>query len=331
VRYLVTGATGFLGAHVVDALHDMGHEAVRYARSTGGDVLDEARVRREAVGCDGVFHCAGLVSRKPDDAEALYRVHVEGTRIVLDACAAAGVRRAVVASTSGIVAVGEDPEHVATETDPTPFGLIGRWPYYRSKLFAENVALGRNRRGFEVVAVNPSLLLGPGDERGSSTGDVRNFLEGGIPAVFAGGLSFVDVRDAAVAMRLAMERGRPGERYLVGGCNITLREFFQRLSRISGVPAPWLPLPGSRTWVKVAASWIDRAAARLGVPAPVDPVTAELAQCFWYLDSTKANVELGWRPRDPNVTLHDTVADLRLRGVVWPRDPGVGAAAMRLE
>jgi dihydroflavonol-4-reductase len=331
VRYLVTGATGFLGAHLVDALHDMGHEAVRYARSTGGDVLDEARVRREAVGCDGVFHCAGFVSRKPEDAEALYRVHVEGTRIVLDACAAAGVRRAVLASTSGIVAVGDDPEHVATETDPTPFALIGRWPYYRAKLFAENVAFERNRRGFEVISVNPSLLLGPGDTRRSSTGDVRTFLEGGTPAVFAGGLSFVDVRDAAVAMRLAMERGRPGERYLVGGCNLTVREFFQRLSRVSGVPAPWLPVPGSRPWVRLAASWLDRAASRLGVPAPIDPMTAEMAQCFWYLDPAKANAELGWRARDPNVTLHDTVADLRLRGVVWPRDPGAGVAAMRLE
>ncbi len=331
MRYLVTGATGFLGAHVVDALHDMGHEAVRYARSTGGDVLDEGRLRREAVGCDGVFHCAGVVSRKPEDAEALYRVHVEGTRIVLDACAAAGVRRAVVASTSGVVAVGEDPEHVSTETDETPYALVSRWPYYRSKLFAEQVALERSRRGFEVVCVNPSLLLGPGDKNGSSTGDVKTFLEGGVPAVFSGGLSFVDVRDAAVAMRLAMDRGRPGERYLVGGCNLTVREFFQRLSRVSGVPAPWLPVPASRSLARLAASWVDRAAARLGVESPIDAVSAEMAQCFWYVDSTKANVELGWTARDPSVTLHDTVADLRLRGVVWPRDPGTRAAAMRLE
>jgi dihydroflavonol-4-reductase len=330
VRYLVTGATGFLGTHVADLLRDEGHDVVRYSRSAGGDVLDGARVRHAASSCDGVFHCAGFVSRKRDDAERLYRVHVEGTRTVLDACAAAGVRRAVVASTSGTVAVGEDPEHVATENDATPIGLIGRWPYYRAKLFAEQVALEKSRAGFEVVCINPSLLLGPGDLNGSSTGDVRAFLERGVPAVFAGGLSFVDVRDAARGAVLAMHRGRPGERYFLGGCNLTMREFLQRLGRASGVAAPWVPLPRSRAFARLAASFVDHAAARLGVTSPIDPLTAEMAQCFWYVDSTKANVELGWTARDPGLTLHDTVADLRMRGVVWPEDPGPGAAVASL-
>ncbi len=322
MRYLVTGATGFLGTHVADRLRDEGHDVVPYSRSAGGDVLDAPRVRQAAAGCDGVFHCAGFVSRKKEDAERLYRVHVEGTRTVLDACAEAGVRRAVVASTSGVVAVGEDPEHVATENDATPFGLVGRWPYYRAKLFAEQVALERSRPGFEVVCINPSLLLGPGDLKGSSTGDVRTFLERGVPAVFAGGLSFVDVRDAARGAALAMDRGRPGERYLLGACNLTMREFLQRLGRASGVTPPWIPVPRSRALAELAASWVDRAAARLGVASPIDPMTAEMAQCFWYVDATKAIVELGWTARDPGVTLHDTVQDLRLRGVVWPIDPG---------
>jgi dihydroflavonol-4-reductase len=319
MRYLVTGATGFLGSHVASALERAGHEVVAFARATGGDVLDAAAVRRAAAGCHGAFHCAGKVSRRPADAEVLYRVHVEGTRNVLDACAAAGVRRAVVASTSGVVAVSGDPEHVATENDATPLGLIGRWPYYRAKLFAEQDALERRRDGLEVVCVNPSLLLGPGDVHGSATGDVRAFLEGRVGAVFRGGLSFVDVRDAAEAFCAAMERGRAGERYLVGACNLTMREFLGRLARVSGTAAPWLPLPRSRQVARVAASWIERAATHLGVPAPVDPETAEMAQCYWYLDSAKATVELGFRPRDPNTTLYETVEDLRDRGVVWPR------------
>jgi dihydroflavonol-4-reductase len=317
MRYLVTGATGFLGSHVAAAVEEAGHEVVRFARSTGGDVLDRASVRAAAEGCDGAFHCAGRVSRRPEDAEELYRVHVEGTKSVLDACDAAGVRRVVVASTSGTVAVSEATDKVATERDTAPIGLIARWPYYRAKLFAERAALGRGGR-LEVVVVNPSLLLGPGDVNGSSTEDVRLFLEGAVPAVPAGGLSFVDVRDAAEAMRLAMDRGRPGERYLVGACNLTVRDFFGRLGRVSGIRAPWVPMPRSRELARSLAAGIDRVAARVGVRTSIDPASVERGQCFWYLDASKAERELGWSARDPNDTLLDTVSDLRARGVVWP-------------
>src|SRR3984957_4859483 len=240
-RNLVTGATGFLGGPLARSLEAEGHEVVRYSRSDGGDVLDAARVRAAAAGCAGAFHCAGKVSRRREEAEELYRVHVEGTRTVLDACEAAGVPRVVIASTSGTIAVSESADHVATENDPAPIGLIAAWPYYRAKLFAERAALERGGR-LEVVSVNPSLLFGPGDTNGSSTEDVRLFLESAVPAVPAGGLSFVDVRDAASALRLAMERGRPGHRYLVGACNLTVRDFFARLGRVSGVRAPWLPM-----------------------------------------------------------------------------------------
>jgi dihydroflavonol-4-reductase len=315
-RYLVTGATGFLGGHLARSLEAEGHEVVRYSRSDGGDVLDAARVRAAAAGCAGAFHCAGKVSRRREDAEELYRVHVDGTKAVLDACEAAGVARVVVASSSGTVAVSESADHVADERDPAPIGLIGRWPYYRAKLFAERVALERAGR-LEVVCVNPSLLLGPGDVNGSSTEDVRLFLESAVPAVPAGGLSFVDARDAAEAMRLAMDRGRPGERYLVGACNLTVREFFARLARVSGVRAPWLPMPRSRELARAGAAWVDRTASRVGFKTSIDPVSVEMGQCFWYLDSTKAQRELGWTPRDPSATLLDTVDDLRDRGVVW--------------
>jgi dihydroflavonol-4-reductase len=293
---------------------------VPFSRSAGGDVLDGDAVRAAAKGCEGAFHCAGRVSRRPEDAEPLYRLHVEGTRTVLDACAAAGVGRVVVASTSGTVAVSDSPDHVASEDDATPIGIVSRWPYYRAKLFAERVALERSRPGFEVVSVNPSLLLGPGDVNGSSTEDVRLFLEGAIPAVPAGGLSFVDARDAAEAMRLAMERGRGGERYLVGACNLTMRDFFARLARVSGVAAPWMPMPRSREVARIGARLMERLATRVGVVARVDPVSVEMAQCFWYLDAGKAERELGWSARDPGETLHDTVEDLRERGVVWPRE-----------
>jgi dihydroflavonol-4-reductase len=327
-RYLVTGATGFLGGHLVDHLVAGGHAVVALCRQkepelegkgvfvARGDVLDRESVDRAAIGCDGAFHCAGKVSRDPDDAEELHRLHVTGTRNVLEGCRTRDVGRVVVASTSGTVAVSDDPRRVATEADEAPVALLSRWPYYRSKLYAERAALDANAEGFAVISVNPTLLLGPGDVRGSSTGDVRLFLERRIPAVPAGGISYVDARDAAVAMALAMDKGTPGSRYLVGACNLTLREFFARLARVSGVAAPWMPMPRLPDLARLGARWFDRALDLVGGGRGLDPVSVEMAQYFWYLDAGRAERELGWESRDPTATLADTVRDLRDRGVV---------------
>jgi len=323
-RVLVTGATGFVGSHVVATLAARGVEVVAFARSRHatdaatflGDVLDRDAVRAAAEGCDGAIHCAGRVSRHPRDAGEMREIHVAGTRALLDACEAAGVGRVVVASTSGTVAVSEEPAQVSTEDDPVPHRLLNQWPYYRAKLWAEEEALARSRAGFAVMAVNPSLVLGPGDTRGSSTEDVRLFLEGKVAAIPVGGLSYVDVRDVAEAMALALERGRGGRRYLLGACNVTLRELFARLERVSGVKGPWAPLPRAAT--RAAGSILERIAAAVGKEPEVDAASLELASYYWYLDASRAERELGWTPRDPLTTLADTVADLRARGAVWP-------------
>ena len=340
-KVLVTGATGFLGRHLVSELARRGYRVralVRQAPSVRetsdsagssdgssdgaepaqGNVLDRASLDAAMKGMSGVFHCAGLVSRKPEDAEKLHELHVTGTKNVLEAAKAAGVSRVVVASTSGTVAVSDDPDHVATEDDAAPIGILQRFPYYRSKLFAEQAALAASEPGFDVISVNPSLLLGPGDVNGSSTEDVRLFLEGKVMAVPPGGISFVDVRDAATAMVLAFEQGQGGRRYLVGACNITLTEYFARLARISGVRAPLLTLPRAPEATRVGASLVERALGRFGLRLPLDSVTIDMATLHWYLDSSRAEDELGWKPRDASETLHDTVSDLRDRGVVWP-------------
>jgi dihydroflavonol-4-reductase len=341
-KYLVTGATGFLGRHLVRALLDGGHSVVALVRKptadlgelgvtqATGDVLDQASIEKVLEGCAGVFHCAGKVSRKPEDAETLYKLHVEGTNNATAACIARGVRRIVVASTSGTIAVSDDPDRVATEDDETPIGLLNRWPYYRSKLFAEKAALARhgaaladNAGTLEVVCVNPTLLLGPGDVNGSSTEDVRLFLERKIPAIPPGGLSYVDARDAAKAMVLAMDRGVGGRRYLIGASNLTVREFFARLERVSGVRGPVVPMPRQgREIARTGAEMLERLSNRLGIPVAVDPISLDMAHHYWYLDASLAENELGWEPRDPVETLVDTVRDLEERGVVWPNTGG---------
>lgn len=330
MRVLVTGATGFLGRHLVAALVERGDEVVILARSTirlpggsavtvrQGDILDAASVRAAAEGCEGVYHCAGRVSRDPEDALMLWRTHVEGTRVVLGACKDAGASRAVVASTSGVVGMSEDGSHVAREDDPTPYKLVQRFPYYRSKLYAEQEALRANGEGFAVMCVNPSLLLGPGDVYGSSTGDVKKFLDRKVPAVPGGGLSYVDARDAAAAMVLAMEKGVAGRRYLLGSSNCTLRAFFDRLERVSGVKAPTFVLPRSRVVARVSVGLMERAMKLVGAEPPLDAASAEMSQLFWYIDSTRAEQELGWSPRDPVDTLADTVEDLRAASKMPP-------------
>jgi dihydroflavonol-4-reductase len=329
MRVLVTGATGFLGAHVLPALLRAGHEPRALVRSLSsvlsedvqqmeGDILNADSVRMAATGCDAVLHCAGVVTRDAREAEMLYRVHVEGTKKVLDACKEAGVRRAVVASTSGTIAISDDPKCIATESSPEPLTLIQKWPYYRSKLYAEKAALDRNRPDFEVLCINPTLLLGPGDLRGSSTEDVRLFLEGKVPFVPPGGLSFVDARDVADTMVSALTRGTAGARYLLGACNMTLREFFSRLSRVGNVRMPMVPVPRAPGLLRVSSEFLNTQLARFGVSSPLDPVSVEMSQYFWYLDATKAETELGFAPRDPQETLEATVRDLRERGVVWP-------------
>src|SRR5690348_1297513 len=173
----------------------------------------------------------------------MMRLHVDGTRRVLDRMGAAGVRRMVLASTSGTIGVSKD-EEILDESAPYAEEIVAGWPYYASKIYQERLAFEHGKRlGIDVIAVNPSLLLGPGDRRLSSTGDVRKFIKKKIPVVPEGGINFVDARDAATATAAALERGRPGERYLLGGPNWTMKEFFARLGRVANVAPPRLRLP----------------------------------------------------------------------------------------
>jgi len=323
-RSLVTGATGFLGRHLLDTLRGHGAALRVMARvvppealpsgadCTEGSLLDREAVRRAVRGCDRIYHLAGLVSRRREDARDMFRVHVEGTRLLCQEAAAAGVRRIVLVSTSGTLAVSEDPDRIATEQDGDAQEAVRRWPYYLSKVFQEREALEVcGRGGVEVVIVNPSLLLGPGDERESSTSDVARFLRREIPVIPRGGLSFVDARDVAAVLPAAMERGKSGERYLLGAANWTLARFLARLEQLSGVPAPRVSLPASLASLGGRVLW---ALDQLGRLPPIDPVSEEMARCFWYLDSSRAQRELGFSAREPSETLLDTIRDLRQRG-----------------
>ena len=318
---LVTGATGFLGEHLCRVLVGQGHIVRGLARSRSavledlgvehirGDVLSNDDLRRALDGVSAVFHLAGAVSRDPDDAQRMMRLHVDGTRKVLEQMGELGVRRMILASTSGTIGVSKD-EEILDESAPYAEELVAGWPYYASKIYQERLAFEHGERlGIEVVAVNPSLLLGPGDRRLSSTGDVRKFMRRQVPVLPEGGINFVDARDAALATAAALEHGRPGERYLLGGPNWTMKEFFARLGRVANVAPPRLKLPAKLS--RFGASLVEELWRHRGKEPPIDRISVEMAEHFWWIDSRKAERELGFAARDPQLTLVDTVAYLR--------------------
>jgi dihydroflavonol-4-reductase len=320
---LITGGTGFLGAHLVRQLVANGLKDLRVMATSipdwlvdlgvepfEGSITKSEDVKRAVDGIKEIYHLAGKVSRERDDARDMYAVHVEGTRLLCDAALEGGVKTIVMASTSGTIAVTEKGDLIPDETFPQPLDIISRWPYYASKAYQEMAALERfNGKGLRLAIMNPSLLLGPNDERLSSSKIVLDFMARKISAVPTGGLSFVDVRDAAEAFQTAMKKGRHGERYLMGAANWTFSKFFGRLERLTKISAPKIALP-SKLMV-TGSQLVDAFFKQWNFASPVEPGAIEMAQHFWYVNCNKAARELGFRPRDPGETLHDTVTYLK--------------------
>lgn len=342
---LITGATGFLGKHLVDQLRTTERTArlrvlcrgaspwdaadgSRAPQEPGGlpcqkapeaavevlrgDITSGQDVVRAAEGVSEIYHLAGMVSRRPKDRGLLYRTHVEGTRNVCEAARQHGVRKVVVVSSSGTIAVSKEPL-AHDESSGYKYELVGEWPYYLSKIFGEKLAFGYfSRCQLPVVVVNPSLVLGPGDDRQSSTRDIALFLDGQILSIPLGGLNFLDARDAAAGLIGAMRSGRPGERYLLGGPNWSFRQLIGNLSKISGVRAPKMQ-PSLRSAL-IGARLLRRLFPLIGKSFGLDDASIKMSALFWYCDSAKARAEIGFTSRDPMETLRDTVEDLRRRG-----------------
>lgn len=325
MKIALTGGGGFLGRAICKAWIDRGaspgdltvlsrhphpHLAVLGVRHRVTSVTDPAALREGLQGVDVLYHLAGMVSRDPRHAERLREVHVVGTQTTLDVAESVGITRVVYASSTGTFGCTRDPTGSPHEDGPDAGELVSQWPYYGTKLEAERIALApRHDGGMRVIVLNPSLLLGPGDFDGSSTTDISDFLHGRQPAIPRGGLNFVDVRDAAEAFVAAAHQGQPGVRHLIGSANITVAELMERLATITNQPGPRLSPPAG---VQVFASiWMARVARLLGREPAVDPATAAMAQLFWYASGTRAQETLGFRPRDGNETLADTVASLQ--------------------
>jgi dihydroflavonol-4-reductase len=303
----VTGANGFLGCHVVRALIARGDRVRALARENAdtsalreidceivrGDVRDIDSIRWATKGCDEVYHVAADYRLWVVDHAPMYAINVEGTRNVIRAASEAGVSRIVHTSTVGALGI----PHGAPGREDTPVtvdAMVG--PYKRSKFLAERVAEDAARAGAPVVIVNPSTPIGPLDYKPTPTGRmIVDFLNRRMPAYLDTGLNLVGVEDCARGHLLAAERGRIGEKYILGGENLSLAELFARLARLSGIPAPKMRIPYA---VAFGFALGAEAFARTVTHKPPRASLTEIkmARKKMFFDSSKARAELGYAP-----------------------------------
>jgi len=324
---MVTGGTGFIGANLVRALLARGFRVRVLVREGSdcrnldgldvetavGDLLDRASLDRAVSGCRALFHAAAVYVFWTSDPASVYAINVHGTENILDAAIRAGVRKVVYTSSETTIGIeGEGPgteQHIAD-----PDSVAGA--YKRSKLLAEQRVLELCSQGYPIVIVNPTMPLGPWDIKPTPTGQVVvDFLNHRMPAFVNTGLNIIDVRDVALGHVLALERGRIGERYILGHRNLTLRELLERLARITGRRAPSVRIPHG---VALAAAYVDETlrGKLLGIPPRIPIAAVRTARKFRHFDCAKAIQELGLPQTPIEHALEDSIAWFTRHGYV---------------
>jgi len=331
LKAFVTGATGFLGSHVARVLAEQGAELRLLVRPTSdlrnldglnadrviGDLRDAASIEKALSGCDVVFHVAADYRLWVRDPAEMYRSNVEGTRSLLEAARKQGVRRAVYTSsvaTMGFTAhTSSNNGRVADERSTVSLAdMIGH--YKRSKFKAEQVAVEAARSGIDVVIVNPTTPIGERDIKPTPTGRiVVDFVKRKFPAYVETGLNLVDATECARGHVLALEKGRSGERYILGGENLTLKQILDRLAVITGLKSPTVKLP----YIFALATGVvdEMVTGRLLGREPRATIDAvRMGRKMMFVSSAKAERELGWRTVPVDGALR--------RSVEWFRDHG---------
>lgn len=327
MQALITGASGFVGANIVAVLNQAGWQARALVRRTSslaalkgltfepvlGDVTDRASLLAAMRGCDAVFHAAGVVADYwSQDATLTYRVNVDGTRNVVEAALAAGVARLVFTSSQAALGFGEGQ----TPIDEThAFNLAPAvYPYGHSKFLAEQVVQGAVARGLHAVIVNPSVVLGPRDVTLYNSRVILEVQAGRLPLVPPGGVNVVGALDVARGHLLALEKGQPGQRYLLAGHNVTLLDLTRRIAAILGMRGPWGALP--KRLIGPLAAALDGANRLAPRRLPLAGDVLRFGSRFIYADNLKAVAELGWTVTPLQDTLEQAVAWLRAEGAI---------------
>jgi len=307
LKAFITGATGFLGSHVARVLTDQGANLRLLVRPTSnlknlqglnadtavGDLRDPVSLEKAISGCDTVFHVAADYRLWVRDPNEMYRSNVHGTRALLEAARKQGVQRVVYTSSVATIGFTSDGQPADEESPVSLADMIGH--YKRSKYMAEQVAMEAGRSRMHVVTVNPTTPVGEQDVKPTPTGRiVVDFLKRKFPAYVETGLNLVDVRECARGHVAALEKGKTGERYILGGEDLTLKQILDKLSQITGLPSPTIKLPYI---FALAAGVVDEAITgtvlRREPRATVD--TVRMGKKKMFACSAKAEHELGWK------------------------------------
>ena len=327
MKIFLTGATGFVGGNLARMLLADGYEVRALVRSGSdqrnivglpietvtGDLDNRQKLAEQIMGCDGVFHVAAHYSLWVKDREAIYRANVTGTKNLLAAAKTACVKRFI--HTSSVAAIGVPPvQTLGTEaTQTTVEALVS--DYKKSKFLAEQAALEAAHNGLDVVIVNPSTPIGAYDVKPTPTGEIiLRFLQNRMPAYVHTGLNLIDVDDVARGHILAWQRGRTGERYILGNRNLTLKEMLGILAAITGKPAPRFAIPH---FIPLAVAFVDEMILdKFGKTPQVSLYSVQMSRKAMYYDSSKAVTELGLPQKPVEAAIEKAVRWFEANGYV---------------
>lgn len=328
MKCLVTGASGFIGSNLVKALIEKGFQVRALIRRSSnrfnlknlnievyyGDLLDYKLLENALKDCTFLFHVAAHYSFWDASKSLIYRINVDGTKNILKAAVKTGIKKVVYTSTVGCIGI---PKNGTPGNENTPIDLSTLSNSYKhSKYLAEKEAIKFFENGLPVVIVNPSTPIGPGDIKPTPSGKIIvDFLNRKIPAYLDTGLNLIDVRDCALGHILALEKGKPGERYILGNQNLSFHKILLLLEEITGLKSPWIKLPYSFALIaahinEMISDYITR------TPPKIPLGGVKMAKYFMYFDSTRAVKELGLPQSPVKKALADAVAWYRENGYV---------------